>query len=59
MLSGVAVMGAGVAGDMAPRRPQVVEQTPCFLWTRCPSIVLLAEGQYFLAFFTVNPGHEV
>ena len=42
----------------APRRPRLVERIPCCPWTRCPSIVLLAEGQYFLALFSVKPGHE-
>ena len=51
-------MVAGIAVDLAPRCPRLVERTPCIPWTRCPSIVSLAEGQYFLAFIIVKPGHE-
>ena len=48
----------GVAGERAPRRPRLVEQTTCCPWTRYPSIVSVAEVQYFFALFNVKSGHE-
>ena len=37
----------------------LVDQTCCLVWTMCPFMVSLLDGQYFEAFWYVSPGHDV
>ena len=52
------IRGVGLLGELVVGGLGLVDMTPCRFWTRCPMIVLSADGKYLVALVSVSPIHK-